>query len=71
MKQHKYKIKGKTYTHVKTLDLGDPDIIKFKAIVKDSKGVEYTLIHSVLGYYLYDSNEKRHAETLSIQEWDI
>lgn len=67
----KYKIKGKTYTLVEVQDVGDPQIIKFRGKVKDSKGVEYTLIHSVLGYHLYDSKDRRYAESLSIQEWQV
>ena len=67
---HKFKIKNKTYTLVQELDVGDPSIIKYRAIVKDNKGTEYTLIHSIVGYRLYDDKERRCVETYSIQEWD-
>ncbi len=67
---HKYKIKGKTYTLVNEVDVGDPTIIKFRAIVKDNKGTEFTLIRSMTGYHLYDDKQRRCVETYSIQEWD-
>ena len=67
---HKFKIKGKTYTLIKELDIVDPDIIKRRAIIVDSKGVEYTYIYSATGHHLYNDKSQRVVETLSIQEWD-
>ena len=51
-------------------DVIDPTIIKYRAKVKDSKGVIYTFIQSSVGYRLYDEKGKRFAETTSVQEWD-
>lgn len=67
---HKFKIKGKTYTLMKELDIIDTDIIKRRAIISDSKGVEYIYIHSITGHHLYNEKSQRVVETLSIQEWD-
>lgn len=67
---HKFKIKGKTYTLVKEQDIVDKDIIKRRAIIVDSKGTEFTYIHSVTGHHLYNDKEQRVVETLSVQEWD-
>lgn len=67
---HKIKFKGKTYTTLKILN-DTNDIILRKEIVKDSKGNEFILVKSVLGYFLYDiSGNTRISETLSISEWD-
>lgn len=68
---HKIKFKGKTYTVTEKQDVGDPSIIKYRAKVKDSKGVEYTYIYSSTGHHLYNSNDQRVAETTSVQEWDV
>lgn len=67
---HKIKFKGKTYTVVEEQGVVDPSIIKYRARVKDSKGIEYTYIHSGTGHHLYDSKNQRIAETTSVQEWD-
>ena len=68
---HKFKIKGKTYTLVEEVDVVDKDIVKRRAIVKDSKGVTFTYLHSVTGHHLYNDKDQRVAETSSIQEWDV
>jgi hypothetical protein len=65
----KFKIKGRVYTLIEELDIGDPDIIKRRAILVDSKGVKFTYISSVIGHYLYDDKEQRVVDTLSVQEW--
>lgn len=67
---HKIKFKGKIYTVVEILDVGDSAIIKRREKVIDSKGKEFTFIQSIIGFFLYDDKEKRVAETTSIQEWD-
>ena len=66
---HKIKFKGKIYTVIEVLDVGDASIIKRKAKVKSSKGEIFIFIQSVLGYYLYNDKNQRVAETLSVQEW--
>lgn len=68
---HKIKFQGKTYTIVEVQDVVDPTIIKYRAIVKNSKGEEFTFIHSGTGYYLYNDKNRRIAETTSVQEWDV
>lgn len=65
----KFKIKGKVYTLIEELDVGDPTIIKRRAIISDSKGVKYTYISSSTGHHLYDDKQRRVIETLSVQEW--
>ena len=68
---HKIKFQGKTYTVIEVQDVGDPSIIKYRAKVKNSKGEEFTFIHSGTGYHLYNGKNQRIAETTSVQEWDI
>lgn len=67
----KLKIKGKTYTIKKYLDNLDDSIIKKRAIVVDSKGNQYTYIHSITGHCLYDDKSRRIVESYSIQQWEL
>lgn len=67
---HKFKIKGRTYTLVQEIDVVDTDIIKRRALVVDSKGVQFTYLHSITGHHLYNDKSQRVVDTTSIQEWD-
>lgn len=67
---HKIRFKGKIYTEVENDDnfLYDTSIVKEKYKVKNSKGELFTFIHSIIGYFLYDSKGNRYAEAQSIKE---
>lgn len=64
----KYRIQGKIYTVIEDLENIDPQIIYKKQLVKNSKKEHFYFVHSVNGYFLYDMNNRRVAETYSIQE---
>jgi hypothetical protein len=68
---HKIKFQNKTYTVIEVQDAGDPAIIKYRAKVKNSKGEEFTFVHSLTGFHLYNEKDQRIAETTSVQEWDV
>ena len=65
----KLRFKGKIYTVIKTEDVGDPSIIMMRAIVKNRKGEEFTFIHSIIGYFLYDKAGKRIEEAQGATIW--
>ena len=66
----KFRIKGKIYTFIEDIPVND-DVIKYKKLVRNSKKELFILVHSTLGYFLYDQNEKRILKTNSIQELQI
>ena len=63
----KLRFQGKVYKVIEFIQPSDISIIKEQARVVNSKGIEFTFIHSITGYYLYDSKGNRVAEALSIK----
>lgn len=63
----KLRFQGKIYKVIEFIQPSDASIIKEQAKVVNSKGVEFTFIHPISGYYLYDNKGNRVAETLSIK----
>lgn len=63
----KLRFKGKIYKVIEFTQPSDISIVKEQAKVINSKGIEFTFIHSITGYYLYDDKGNRVAETLSIK----
>ena len=63
----RYKIKGRTYKVIEDIPIVD-EIVSFKKLVQDSKGNQFYLIHSIIGYFLYTLDNKRVLATYSVQE---
>lgn len=55
----KLRFQGEIYKVIEFIQPSDISIIKGQAKVVNSKGVEFTFIHSISGYYLYDNNGNR------------
>ena len=62
----KFKIKGKTFTILGELPIGDDSIFKGRWKVINSKKEEFTLIQSIKQYSLYDSKNNKVVSTYSI-----
>lgn len=63
---NKFKIKGKTYTILEELPIGDDTIFKGRWKVINSKKEEFTLIQSIKQYSLYDHKNNKVVSTYSI-----
>lgn len=63
----KLKFKGKIYRLIEFIEPEDKTFIQCEAHVIDSKNTDFIYVHSILGYFLYDTDGNRLSEAQGVK----